>query len=167
MRFIALFSPGSEFETRAFCLKKDMKRGLLMTEQDKEEYVRRWMPKVDEIVLKMNDETIPEEDLKAEGYVGLSSALKVSGESLPEDEETEAAVRGAIQKALEERRALLDRDDKLIVQVELLNESIDRLTKEYNRKPNIDELANDLSISQDKVMDILKLTGEDTGEETQ
>ena len=43
----------------------------------------------------------------------------------------------------------------------MLNESISKLTDELGKKPTIDEIANDLRIPQDKVLDILKLTGED------
>ena len=48
--------------------------------------------------------------------------------------------------------------------MDLLNQSIDRLTEELGTKPNIDEIANDMGITQDKVIDILKLTGEDLDE---
>ena len=74
-------------------------------------------------------------------------------------------MRGAIRKALEraqkEAAALRKKDDRVIVQVEMLNESISKLTDELGKKPNIDEIANDLRIPQEKVLDILKLTGED------
>ena len=74
-------------------------------------------------------------------------------------------MRGAIRKALEraqkEAAALKKKDDRVIVQVEMLNESISKLTDELGKKPTIDEIANDLRIPQDKVLDILKLTGED------
>ena len=138
-----------------------------MTEQVRGEYVMAWMPKVEEMAREMNDGSLTHEDLCAEGCVGLSSAMRSSGEFPPDDQDAEDAVSEAMKSALEERKELTDKDDKLIVQVELLGESINRLTSEYGRKPNVDELANDLGIQQDKVLDILKLTGEDTGEDTE
>ena len=41
-----------------------------------------------------------------------------------------------------------------------MNKSISRLTEELGSKPTVDELANDMGISQVKVLEILKLTGE-------
>lgn len=136
-----------------------------MTEQERNAYVRRWMERVDEIAQEMDNGTIPMEDLISEGYVGLTDAMNDTpdGEE-PDTGETEEAVRSAIRRALDEYRNLSEKDDLLIRQVELLNESIAKLTGELGAKPNVDEIANDMGISQEKVLDILKLTGEDTGE---
>ena len=58
------------------------------------------------------------------------------------------------------------RDDRLVVQVELLNRSIEKLTEDLGTKPNIDEIANDMGITQQNVLDILKLTGEGLSDES-
>ena len=134
----------------------------------------------EEIAKEVADGPVPMEDLIQEGYVGLMEGiaeLDQEGGSGDEDDfgtfsgyddgglSTEEVMRGAIRKALEraqkEAAALKKKDDRVIVQVEMLNESISKLTDELGKKPTIDEIANDLRIPQDKVLDILKLTGED------
>lgn len=126
---------------------------------------------VPEIAEDFDDGTIPKEDLIQEGYVGLMEGINSLSDDPDsflgismEDTIREAIVK-AIQRAVDKKKELNLRDDKLIVQVELLQKSIDRLTEELGVKPNIDEIANDMGIQQDKVIDILKLAGEDYGEE--
>jgi RNA polymerase primary sigma factor len=123
------------------------------------------MPRVDEIAREMDDGTVPVEELIEDGYVGLSAGLAEFGhDSEPDEGEIEEAVRNEIRRAQEEYAEAAKKDDRLIQQVELLNRSIGRLTEELGKKPNVDEIANDMGIPQDKVIDILKLTGEDYGE---
>ena len=59
-----------------------------------------------------------------------------------------------------EQRELAKRDDQLLVQVEILNRSINSLTETIGTKPTIDEVANDMGVSQETVIEILKLMGE-------
>lgn len=136
-----------------------------MNEQQRDAFVRKWMPRVDEIAREMDDGTVPVEELIEDGYVGLSAGLAEFGhDSEPDEGEIEEAVRNEIRRAQEEYAEAAKKDDRLIQQVELLNRSIGRLTEELGKKPNVDEIANDMGIPQDKVIDILKLTGEDYGE---
>ena len=44
--------------------------------------------------------------------------------------------------------------------MELLNRSINALTESLGTKPTIDEVANDMGVPQDTVIEILKLMGE-------
>ncbi|MEE8826762.1 MAG: sigma-70 domain-containing protein [Eubacteriales bacterium] len=151
-----------------------------MKEARKLGLTEEFMPEVEELAKEVSDGTVPMEDLIQEGYVGLMEGiaeLDQEGGSGDEDDfgtfsgyddgglSTEEVMRGAIRKALEraqkEAAALKKKDDRVIVQVEMLNESISKLTEELGKKPNIDEIANDLRIPQEKVLDILKLTGED------
>ncbi|MBQ6544791.1 MAG: hypothetical protein IJL72_03535, partial [Lachnospiraceae bacterium] len=53
-------------------------------------------------------------------------------------------------------------DEALVMRVQSLSDAIDRLTAANAEKPNIDELANELGISQDEVLSVIRLTGEDT-----
>ena len=151
-----------------------------MKEARKLGLTEEFMPEVEEIAKEVSDGTVPMEDLIQEGYVGLMEGIaELDQEGGSGDEadfgtfsgyddgglSTEEVMRGAIRKALEraqkEAAALKKKDDRVIVQVEMLNESISKLTDELGKKPTIDEIANDLRIPQDKVLDILKLTGED------
>ncbi|HUM82554.1 MAG TPA: sigma-70 domain-containing protein [Lachnospiraceae bacterium] len=141
-----------------------------MNDRQKAALAEEFMPKAAVIAAEMDDGTIPSEDLIQEAYVGLMAGLgqvaeaEETSDGLPLTETVENAIRARIREAQEEQAALAKKDDRLIAQVELLNQSIERLTQELGTKPNIDEIANDMHISQDKVEDILKLAGEETGE---
>lgn len=149
-----------------------------MNEAEKNGLIEEFMPEVEEIAREMDDGTLPLEDLIQEGYVGLLEGIAELAASRPDSDEMEylgfaetdalptedvilGAVRNAIRKAEEGALAANRTNDSLVVQVDLLNQSIERLTEELGVKPNIDEIANDLKIPQDKVLDIIKLTGED------
>ena len=142
-----------------------------MTEAAKRDLIEEFMEEVERIAEEFQDGSVPAEDLIQEGYLGLldgvnsldSEAAGWSGLSVEE------TVTGAIRRAMEDaagKYAAFGRDDeRLVAQVELLNASIDRLTEELGTKPNIDEIANDMGISQETVIRILKLTGEEVDED--
>lgn len=139
-----------------------------MNDRVKADLAEEFMPLALSIASEMGDGSIPEEDLGQEAFVGLMEGLEILsradedeyGERLPLEETIEEAIRARIREALAEQKALAERDDRLIAQVELMNKSISRLTEELGSKPTVDELANDMGISQVKVLEILKLTGE-------
>ena len=128
------------------------------------------MPLVDEVIEDLDDGVMPSEDLRQEGMGGLGRGVDSLSEDPDEwggrsvEETVKEAIRAAALEAKDAFIELTRKDDRLIAQVELLNQSIDRLTEELGTKPNIDEIANDMGITQDKVIDILKLTGEDLDE---
>lgn len=140
-----------------------------MTEAQKKDLAEEFMEIVPEIADDFDDGTIPREDLLQEGYVGLMEGIHALSDDpdsfmgLSMENMIRESIVRAIQKAVDEKKERNMRDDKLIVQVELLQKSIDRLTEELGCKPNIDEIANDMGIQQDKVIDILKLAGENYG----
>lgn len=142
-----------------------------MTKAQKDSLMEEFMPDVEEIVAEFDGSPIPHEDLMQEGYLGMVEGVNSLSEDPDEwtgmtmEDQVHKAIRDAIQKAVTEKTELDRRDDQLVVQVELLNKSIDRLTEELGTKPNIDEIANDMGVTQDKVLDILKLTGEDIGDD--
>lgn len=138
-----------------------------MREQEKQSLIEEFMEEVPELAEELHDGSLPMEDLIQEGYLGIMNGIAVLAEEeekglyggLGVTETIRGAIRKAMQDALEAEKTLRMDDDRLVVQVELLNKSIDRLTEELGGKPNIDELANDLGISQEEVLKILKLTG--------
>ncbi len=142
-----------------------------MTEAQRQGLMEEFMPDVEEIVNEMDNGSIPLEDLMQEGYIGLIKGVQSLSDDPDEwsglsmDEQVHEAIRQAVQEALDEQAALNKKDDQVIVQVEMLSASIDKLTTMLGDKPTIDELANELGVSQDKVIDIMKLTGEEIDEE--
>lgn len=139
---------------------------MYMDERQKAKLTEEFMPLAMKIAAEMDDGTIPIEDLTQEAFLGLVAGLnilsqyeeKLEGMSLGST--LERAIREQILIAQEEQKALAKRDDQLLVQVELLNRSINALTESLGTKPTIDEVANDMGVPQDTVIEILKLMGE-------
>ena len=142
-----------------------------MTDEALKSLAEEFLSDVEEIAAELSDGTVPEEDLISEGYVGLMEGLKSFDAGDPElmpmnmTETVRSAVRSAILSAIDRSREYEKTGELLVAQVELLRKSIDRLTEELGTKPNIDEIANDMQISQDKVLEIIKLTGPDVSDE--
>ena len=125
------------------------------------------MPEAEEIAREMSggDPELMEEFL-SEGYLGLAAAVSELGpweDPADEDaiEEILRRVREAVSAAARTRDDMTMIDRHLIGQVEQLSACIDSLTEELGTKPNIDEIANKMGIPQERVLSILKLTGED------
>ena len=139
---------------------------VYMNERQKADLAEKYMPLAMRIAAEMDDGAIPLEDLTQEAFVGLVAGLNIIAqyeERVKENmiaQSLERAIREQISIAQEEQRALAKRDDQLLVQVELLNRSINSLTETIGTKPTIDEVANDMGISQETVIEILKLMGE-------
>ncbi len=144
--------------------------GRKQNEARRADLAEEFMPLAKEIAEEMDDGRIPLDDLIAEAYVGLVAGINQLAEEesdwggKPMDQAIEEAIRKAVEEAQKEAKDLQIRDDQVIVQVEKLNKSIDHLTEEFGDRPTVDELANDMEIPQEKVMDILKLLGENPGE---
>ena len=134
-------------------------------------FAEEFLPEIEELARELEDETVPAEDLVQEGYVGLIETLETLFSGDPDEmpvgmtETVRNAVRGTMEKALRKDKKARSVDDFLVAQVELLDRSIRRLTEELGTKPNIDEIANDMRISQERVLEILKLTGPDISDE--
>jgi DNA-directed RNA polymerase sigma subunit (sigma70/sigma32) len=140
-----------------------------MDEARKLSLIEEFTEEIVTIANETDDGSVPLEDLIQEGYVGLLRGIK---ELDNETDQTDSAsmrsvreilteaIREAVSGAIREEAEMRRRDDRLVVQVELLNRSIEKLTEDLGTKPNIDEIANDMGITQQNVLDILKLTGE-------
>lgn len=146
-----------------------------MDEARKLSLIEEFTEEIVTIANETDDGSVPLEDLIQEGYVGLLRGIK---ELDNETDQTDSAsmrsvreilteaIREAVSGAIREEAEMRRRDDRLVVQVELLNRSIEKLTEDLGTKPNIDEIANDMGITQQNVLDILKLTGEGLSDES-
>ena len=145
-----------------------------MDEARKLSLIEEFTEEIVTIANETDDGSVPLEDLIQEGYVGLLRGIK---ELDNETDQTDSAsmrsvreilteaIREAVSGAIREEAEMRRRDDRLVVQVELLNRSIEKLTEDLGTKPNIDEIANDMKIPQETVLKILKLTDEGFDEE--
>ena len=146
-----------------------------MDEARKLSLIEEFTEEIVAIANETDDGSVALEDLIQEGYVGLLRGIK---ELDNETDQTDSAsmrsvreilteaIREAVSGAIREEAEMRRRDDRLVVQVELLNRSIEKLTEDLGTKPNIDEIANDMGITQQNVLDILKLTGEGLSDES-
>ena len=146
-----------------------------MDEARKLSLIEEFTEEIVTIANETDDGSVPLEDLIQEGYVGLLRGIKEldnetdqtdSVSMRPVREVLTEAIREAVSGAIREEAEMRRRDDRLVVQVELLNRSIEKLTEDLGTKPNIDEIANDMGITQQNVLDILKLTGEGLSDES-
>lgn len=146
-----------------------------MDEARKLSLIEEFTEEIVAIANETDDGSVPLEDLIQEGYVGLLRGIKEldnetdqtdSASMRPVREVLTEAIREAVSGAIREEAEMRRRDDRLVVQVELLNRSIEKLTEDLGTKPNIDEIANDMGITQQNVLDILKLTGEGLSDES-
>ena len=79
-------------------------------------------------------------------------ALEMNDGSMPVEDLT--------QEAYLAEADLKSRDDELIARVSALNAAIEYLTESFGGKPTVDEIANQMDIPQEEVMEIMKLMGE-------
>lgn len=139
-----------------------------MNNRVKADLIEEFMPRAVEIALEMNDGSLPAEDLTQEAYLGLVTGIEAIARAeeadeydrLPLEETVEEAIRMQVKAALEAEAALKSRDDQLIARVNALNTAIEYLTESFGGKPTVDEIANQMEIPQEEVMEIMKLMGE-------
>lgn len=128
-----------------------------------------YLSKVVEIGKSMHHPELFLGDLVQEGNVSLMLAL----ECLPDirivgivevESYLETEIRQGIQLLIEEMTELKNRDKKMVERVLDLDECITKLTEDLGRKVTLDELALYTELSEDEILEILKLTGEDVEE---
>ena len=148
-----------------------------LTESDKqflEEY-RRSLPKEDpseiltmhlrdviEVAIMRKKRGIALSDLIAEGNLGLAETLAAG---VTDPEEIFEGIGAQIDLFYETQQRVGETDRKLAAQVELLSETIDRWISDYGEKPTVDELANALDVTQERIIDILRLSGDEPKDE--
>ncbi len=104
-------------------------------------------------------------DLIQEGNIGLIMGIEMISGKEGAHEFIVSQIRESIQALVEEHTELKNRDKKMVEKVSLLDESITTLTEELGRKVSIDELAVYMGMDEEEILDILKLTGEETEED--
>ena len=114
-----------------------------MDEARKLSLIEEFTEEIVAIANETDDGSVPLEDLIQEGYVGLLHGIKEldnetdqtdSASMRPVREVLTEAIREAVSGAIREEAEMRRRDDRLVVQVELLNRSIEKLTEEQHTK---------------------------------
>ena len=105
------------------------------------------------------------EDLVQEGNVGLILGVEMITDVEGAHNTIIGQVRRSIQMYIEDYEDEKAHDQSMIQKVYAMDTAITELTEELGRKVTIEELAVHLGITEDEVLDILHLTGEDQEEE--
>lgn len=129
-----------------------------------------YLPRIINLAKEMHTGEMFLGDLIQEGNVSLMMALEGMGEITPSlaketvESHLNTQIKQGIQMLLEETIDLRSRDQKMVQQVMDLDESITKLTEDLGRKVTIEELALYTEMSEDDIMEVLKLTGEEVEE---
>ena len=141
---------------RTELLKKAMEQDALA----KSRLIELYLPEVVEIAKELHEDGIYLGDCVQEGNVSLILALDM----LP-DEDADIFIRQEIRQGIltmkEEHKELKRRDKKLENQVNNLDETLHKMADEKGRGITMSELAEHMKISEDEVLDIIKLAGEE------
>ena len=141
---------------------KDYEKDIeLMAADENTKQLAAYLPKVVEAAKELKHPEIFIGDMIQEGSISLMMALG-------EDEKTVMdQVRAGMRAMIEEQNETKRRDNQMVEKVAELDVILEEMSKELGRKVTLDELAERLGISEEEVEDILKLAGEDAGEESE
>lgn len=115
--------------------------------------------------VKYHDGSLSLEDLIQEAGLGLAAGLLAAEGAKDPDAVIKECIRRELSRACQESSSAQSDDRRMVEKVRALDESLTRLEKDLGRKVYPEEIAADMGVSEEEVRDIIKLTGEDTGEE--
>lgn len=136
--------------------------GEMSRADEKDAQMAYYLPKVVEEAMRFHTEEVFLGDMIQEGNISLVMAL--ADESLGE-EQIMNEVRAGIHALLESQSETRRQDEKMVKRVAELDEVITNMTEEYGRKVAVDEVAEELGMTEDEIADILKLAGEEVEDE--
>ena len=122
-----------------------------MNERQKADLAEKYMPLAMRIAAEMDDGAIPLEDLTQEAFVGLVAGLNIIAQY--EERVKENAIAQSLERAIREQISIAQEEQRMVGETPAVIEMI-------GTKPTIDEVANDMGVSQETVIEILKLMGE-------
>lgn len=131
----------------------------------KQRLIEVYLKEVIEIAKEMRHPDIFLADLVQEGNVGLLIGVDSVNAVETAHDTIISQIRQSMQMLIEEQEEEKNHDDEMVKKVSVMDAAITELTEELGRKVTIEELAVHMGISEEDVMDILKLTGEEQEEE--
>lgn len=137
--------------------------GLNHTKME-DEKMQKYLIKTAELAQKMYHPEIFIGDMIQEGNVSLILALEQYRGEQDEEEQIMQEVRAGIQMLVESQAEIKLRDKKIVEQVANLDEKIKHLSEEMGRKLSVEEVADQMGMTEEQVADVLKLAGEDITE---
>lgn len=133
----------------------------------KQRLIELYLREVIEVAKAMRHKEIFLEDLIQEGNVGLILGVELITSAEDAHATILGQVKASIQMYISEYEESKAKDETMIKKVDAMDAAITELTEELGRKVTIEELAVHLGISEEEVMDVLHLTGEEQDEEEQ
>lgn len=106
-------------------------------------------------------------DVIQEGNVSLMLALKEAGAGKEQEEEIMDSVRSGMRAFVSSQTEAKLQDRKVVGRVAELDEAIKQMSEELGRKVAVDEVAEYTAMSEDEIVEIMKLAGEELSEEPQ
>lgn len=122
--------------------------------------VELYMPIVVEIALEMNMPEVYLGDLVQEGNVSLMLALEML-DGQDADKILKEEIRSGMQAMIAEQTDAKKRDNILVEKVNNLDETIQTMKQDKGREITIEELSEYLKISDEEILNLIKLAGED------
>lgn len=165
-----------EYQKDLSALKEEKpgeRRQLLLAAASGDETAKKrlteiYLPTVLEIAMQMRCQEVFLGDLVQEGNVSLMLALDLlKAEGMTEETEAEndqrlrKEIRQGIQILIEEQAELKRCDKRMEQKVNDLDTALHHLAEEKGRAVTIEELAEYMEISEEAILDIMKLAGED------
>lgn len=126
--------------------------------------VEIYLPQVVEIAKTQHHPEVFIGDMIQEGNVSLMLAMEFVDSAAHAHEQICSEIRQGMQALVEEQLEAKRQDNKIVEQINNLDESINSLTSDLGRKISIDELALHLGMPEREIMDLLKLSGEEIEE---
>ncbi len=126
-----------------------------------ERLIELYLPVVVDIAKDMHHPDIFIGDMIQEGGVGLIMGINQIEDVQKANQTICTQIRQSIQMMIEEYETVNKSDNKMLEQVNMLDQAIKELTDELGRKVTMDELAIHIGMTEEEIMDILRLMGED------
>lgn len=137
-----------------------------MTGQTEEEIrMAYYFPKVVEEAIRLHQAEMFIGDMIQEGNICLMLALREIPRGADEEGAVLEAVRSGMMAAAASQSERKHQDNRMVKKVTELDEAIQEMKEEFGRKVFVDEVSERLGISEDEVENILKLAGEEVGDE--
>lgn len=127
----------------------------------------RYLSRIADEALEMERGGVFLGDVIQEGNAGLIAILADEPGDMTGDKADwlMREVKAEMQAFISAQSEMKQRDQKMAGKVAELDEAIRRLNEEFGRKVTVDEAAGELNMTEEEILDVLRLAGEDIKEE--
>ena len=153
----------AESEEKEQRFSSEEEQYLRIYEQDLEQMaqddpLRELLPEIVAMAKAMYTPEIFIGDMIQEGNMGLMLAMEQHGK---EKEVLLTMAKESMQALIASQKETALRDKRMVDKVSNLDEQIKKMTEELGRKVSVDELAEFLEITEEELIDVLRLAGEE------